>query len=126
MKEDDAKYIPLALPPGATAKERRGFNRLCNLLARAQLDPAEPLEHTFWIRAAELGDLYNQPRLAAAAHTVIDLVDQGWTVQVDKYGPLLSPPPIHPERETEKARIRRQEHLRRDAQLRQPSVRRFI
>ena len=30
------------------------------------------------------------------------------------------------DRETEKARIRRQEHLRRDAQLRQPSVRRFV
>ncbi len=123
---DDAKYIPLTLPTGASTNERRGFLRLCTLLARTQFDPDTPLDHAFWIAAAELGDLYNKPRLAAAVHTLIDLVDQGWAVQVDKLGPLLSPPDSHLERATEKARIRRQEHLRRDAQLRQPSVRRFV
>ncbi len=123
---DDAKYVPLTLPAGATPAERRGFTSLCTLLARAQFDPDTPLDHTFWFTAAGLKDLYNKPTLAAAAHTVIDLVDQGWTVQVDKYGPLLSPPDAHADRDTEKARIRRQEHLRRDAQLRQPSVRRFV
>lgn len=126
MTDDDAKYLPLTLPAGSTASERRGFTSLCSLLARAQFDPEVPLDHRFWFTAAGLGDLYNKPWLAAAAHTVIDLVDQGWTVQVDKYGPLLSPPHAHDDRDTEKARIRRQEHLRRDAQLRQPSVRRFI
>ncbi|TMR40478.1 DUF4338 domain-containing protein [Actinomadura geliboluensis] len=124
--KDDAKYVPLSLPAGATGAERKGFLRLCHLLAHARFDPDMPLDHAFWIRAAELDDLYNKPRLAAAAHTVIDLVDQGWTVTVDRHGPLLSPPQTHTDRETEKARIRRQEHLRRDAQLRQPSVRRFI
>ncbi len=123
---DDAKYVPLALPAGATPAERRGFITLCTLLARARFDPDTPLDHTFWFTAAGLKDLYNKPTLAAAAHTVIDLVDQGWRVQVDKYGPLLSPPDAHADRDTEKARIRRQEHLRRDAQLRQPSVRRFV
>ncbi|RYP84337.1 DUF4338 domain-containing protein [Nocardioides guangzhouensis] len=123
---DDAKYIPLALPAGGSTSERKGFLRLCTLLARAQFDPEMPLDHEFWITAAELGDLYNKPRLAAAVHTLIDLIDQGWAVQVDKLGPLLSPPDSHHDRETEKARIRRQEHLRRDAQLRQPSVRRFV
>lgn len=123
---DDAKYIPLALPAGASTTERKGFLRLCNLLAGAQFDPTSPLDHTFWIAAAKLGDLYNKPRLAAAVHTLIDLADQGWAVQVDKLGPLLSPPASDQDRETEKARIRRQEHLRRDAQLRQPSVKRFV
>ncbi|MBK7721756.1 MAG: DUF4338 domain-containing protein [Austwickia sp.] len=123
---DAAKYVPLTLPAGATPAERRGFTSLCTLLARAQFDPDTPLDHMFWFTAAGLKDLYNTPTLAAAAHTVIDLVDQGWTVQVDKYGPLLSPPDTHADRDTEKARIRRQEHLRRDAQLRQPSVLRFV
>lgn len=123
---DKAKYIPLTLPTGASTGERRGFLRLCTLLARAQFDPDMPLDHAFWITAAELGDLYNKPRLTAAVHTLIDLVDQGWAVQVDKLGPVLSPPDSHLDRATEKARIRRQEHLRRDAQLRQPSVRRFV
>ncbi|GAA1580803.1 hypothetical protein GCM10009763_29720 [Dermacoccus profundi] len=123
---DDAKGVPLTLPAGATPAERRGFTSLCTLLARAQFAPDTPFDHAFWFTAAGLKDLYNKPTLAAAAHTVIDLVDQGWTVQVDKYGPLLSPPDTHADRDTEKARIRRQEHLRRDAQLRQPSVRRFV
>ncbi|MEI2825787.1 MAG: Druantia anti-phage system protein DruA [Dermatophilaceae bacterium] len=122
----DAKYVPLTLPAGATPTERRGFMSLCTLLARARFDHDTPLDHTFWFTAAGLRDLYNTPTLAAAAHTVIDLVDQGWTVQVDKYGPLLSPPDAHADRDSEKARIRSQEHLRRDAQLRQPSVRRFV
>lgn len=123
---DDSRYIPLALPPGATSKERRGFSRLCALLSQAPFDPESALDHQLWIAAADLGDLYNQPRLAAAAHTIIDLVDQGWAVQVDKVGPLLSPPNTHLDRDAEKARIRRQEHLRRDAQLRQSSVQRFV
>ncbi|MCW3159466.1 DUF4338 domain-containing protein [Micropruina sonneratiae] len=75
---------------------------------------------------AKLGDLYVQPTLAAAAHTVIDLVAQGWTVQVDRLGPLFSPPAPRSDRAAEKARIRSQEHLRRDEQLRKPSVRRFV
>lgn len=121
-----AKYVPLTLPAGTPTAERRGFTTLCRLLARAPLDPETPPDPTFWFTAAGLRDLYNKPVLAAAGHAVIDLVDQGWTIQVDKYGPLLSPPHNHPDRDAEKARIRRQEHLRRDAQLRQPSVRRFV
>jgi len=126
MINDETKYVPLTLPAGATTAERRGFTSLCTLLSRAQFDPGTPLDHAFWFTAAGLTDLYNKPTLAAAAHTVLDLVDQGWTVQVDKYGPLLSPPDTQTDWDSEKARIRRQEHLRRDAQLRQPSVRRFV
>lgn len=126
MTNDDTRFVPLTLPAGSTTFERRGFIRLCNLLARAEFDPDTPLNHNFWFTASGLEHLYDQPRLAAAAHVVIDLVEQGWTVRVDKDEPLLISPHTHDDRETEKARIRRQEHLRRDAQLRQPSVRRFI
>jgi Domain of unknown function (DUF4338) len=126
MTDEASKYIPLALPAGATLKERRGFTRLCNLLAKATISYDTPLDHTFWIQAADLEDLYNLPRLAAATHAIIDLVDQGWTVSVDRYGPLLSPPLTLGDRDTEKARVRRQEHIRRDAQLRTPGVQRFV
>lgn len=126
MTDDGTKSVPLTLRAGASTQDRREFNNLCLLLARAQFDQDAPLDHTFWFTAAGLGDVYNKPRLAAAAHTVIDLVDQGWTAQVSEHGPLLSPPHPRNDRESEKARIRRQEHLRRDSQLRQPSVRRFI
>jgi len=126
MTTDDRTYIPLNLPASAPYKERKGFRDLCDLLSRSSLDPSLPMEHTPWLLAAGLNNLYNQPALAAAAHTVIDLVDQGWAVAVDASGPFLTPPETHSDRETEKARIRRQEHVRRDGQLRKPSVQRFV
>ncbi|WP_433435406.1 Druantia anti-phage system protein DruA [Nonomuraea sp. CA-141351] len=75
---------------------------------------------------AKITKLYDQPLLAAAAHTTIDLVNQGWTVRIDKSRAVLAPPSVHSNREAEKARIRSQEHLRRDEQLRKGSVRRFV
>lgn len=126
MTSDDRTYIPLDLPASATYKERKGFRDLCDLLSRSYLDPSLPMEHAPLLRAAGLTNLYNQPALSAATHAVIDLVDQGWAVEVDASGPFLTPPEAHGDRETEKARIRRQEHLRRDGQLRKPSVQRFV
>lgn len=123
---EESKYIPLALPAGSTRSERSGFARLCSLLASTQLESNVAINRTLCLETAGLTKLYDEPRLAAASHTVIDLVDQGWTVRVDKLGVLLSPPNSHVDRATEKARVRRQEHLRRDAQLLQPSVRNFV
>lgn len=126
MTDEDAKCVPLTLPAGSTTSEWQEFTSLCRTLTHTQPDPEILLDRSFWFAAAGLEDLYDKPWLAAAAHTVVDLIDQGWTVQVDKHGPLLSPPHVYEARETEKMRIRRQEHLRRDAQLRKPSVRRFV
>lgn len=127
----EPRFLPLALPAGAPRRERRGFLRLCTLLSYgppAALDGSlvPNLGHQWWVEAADLGSLYSQPQLAAAAHTAIDLVDQGWTVQVDKYGALFAPPAADNDRQAEKARVRRQEHVRRDEQLRRASVRRFV
>jgi len=123
-------FLPLAMPVGVSRRERLGFVRLCKLLSHGPLSAldcaAADLGHEWWIKAANLGDLYSQPHLAAAAHTAIDLFSQGWTVQIDKYGALFAPPTAEGDREAEKARIRRQEHVRRDEQLRRGSVRRFV
>lgn len=126
MTDDDLTYVTLAFPDSFTASERRGLTRLCNQLARTDFHPEVAFDHAFWLTTSGLENLYNEPELAAAAHTIIDLVNQGWSVKVAKHGVLLRVPHASNNREAEKARIRRQEHLRRDAQLRQPSVRRFI
>lgn len=123
---DEAKFVNISLPSGTPKSDREGFLRLCKVLDEVLLDPMESIRRDHMFTEAKLGDLYNQPTLAAAAHTVIDLVEQGWTLSTYKHGPLLAPPPPNPDPALEKARIRRQEHLRRDPQLRQPSVRRFI
>jgi hypothetical protein len=121
----ESKFLPINLPAGSTRADRQGFNGLCEVLSKAILDQGIA-DHGYWFDAAGLGSLYDRPVLAAAAHTLIDLVDQGWAVRMVKDGPLLSPPSPDGDRSTEKSRIRRQEHLRRDEQLRKPSVRRFV
>lgn len=122
----EPKDLPLDLPSGSPRGERRGYLRLCKLLATQTPGNRSSLNHDHWVAAAGLGDLYTQPTLAAAAHAAIDLVAQGWTVKVDRTGPLFSPPAVQMDRDAEKERIRAQEHLRRDEQLRKPSVRRFV
>ena len=122
----ESKYVPLNLPSGTPREERRGYLRLCRLLATQSSGRRSDFTHEQWVATAKLGDLYSQPTLAAAAHVAIDLVAQGWTVKVDRLGPLFSPPATQDDRNAEKERIRAQEHLRRDEQLRKPSVRRFV
>lgn len=119
------KLLPLNLPEGASRRERQAFRAFCRFLADNPSIP-QGSAHQVWLDAAGIGQLYNQPRLAAAAHTAIDLVEQGWSVEVERTGPLFAPPQADLNRETEKSRIRHQEHIRRDEQLRKPSVRRFI
>jgi hypothetical protein len=120
------RYLPLSLPDSATRAERLAFLRLCKLLAARSAAGSLSLNHTECIAAARLGNLYDRPALAAAAFTVIDLVDQGWSVNTDKFGALFAPPEQRDDRVSEKGRVRMQEHLRRDEQLRRPSVRRFV
>lgn len=123
---NEAKLVPLNLPADASRQESQAFARLCILLesAPASANAGENCDN--WLAASKISKLYDQPLLAAAARTAIDLVDQGWTVRVGKSGAVFSPPSVDRDRETEKARIRRQEHLRRDEQLAKGSVRRFI
>ncbi|MFG2325668.1 Druantia anti-phage system protein DruA [Streptomyces sp. NPDC048568] len=125
MKEEP-KPVVLSLPDDATRQERQGFNRLCSLLAEGAVGSTDVNGHDQWIKAAKIKKLYEQPLLAAAAHTVIDLVDQGWMIRAHKSEHIITPPSASGDSKAEKARIRRQEHLRRDEQLRQSSVRRFV
>ena len=123
---DEVKYVDVSLPSGTYQGERDGFLRLCKTLEYAVLDPTEAIDRQHWFAAAKLGDLYNQPTLAAAAHALVDLIDQGWVLSSYRRRPMLASPPAHSDPDLEKTRVRRQEHLRRDPQLRQPSVRRFV
>ncbi len=65
--------------------------------------------------------------LIAAGNVIADLAIQGWPVKVVRDQVRIAPPPpsLEGQRE-EKERIRAQELVNRDAQLRQPSVERFV
>jgi hypothetical protein len=64
--------------------------------------------------------------LLAAGLVMTDLATQGWTVRVRSERVDVRPPDPVTDPLAEKARIRRQELVKRNAQLRQPSVRRFL
>jgi len=65
--------------------------------------------------------------LLAAGLVVTDLAMQEWVLRVRTGRVEIRPPdPVSDDRAAEKARIRRQELVKRNAQLRQPSVQRFL
>src|SRR4051812_36879892 len=110
----EPRYVPLSLPSNASRRERQAFARLCALLSEVDVrTTGSGLDHDDYARRAGLGNLYEQPILAAAAHTLIDLADQGWTLAIDKAGPLLRLPSVDGNPDLEKARVQRQEHVRR-------------
>lgn len=69
----------------------------------------------------------DRPLLGAAIRVLIDLGVQGWRTSVrSDLVEVGYPPAMPPSVEASKARVRRQELIKRDEQLRQPSVRRFV
>lgn len=123
---NSSSTIAVDLPTQASAAEREGFIRVTENLAAVRFDEDTSLDHDEEFAAAGINDVHDNPYLAAAAHILIDLVDQGWVVHRSDGGVTVRPPDPDSDRGTEKLRVRRQEHLRRDAQLREPSVRRFV
>lgn len=66
-------------------------------------------------------------RANAISHVLEDLRAQGWAIEWPKEGITLRPPMLTGSTpQQEKARLRAQEVLKRDEQLRQPAVRAFI
>ena len=101
--------IQLPCPQIFGAPERRLLKRLVN---GAPLDAAELTSTTTSCRAA----------LAV----LCDLRTQGWGVEWSSGALIVSPPQSDDDVGAEKKRVRFQEQLKRDEQLRIPSVRRFI
>lgn len=75
------------------------------------------------VTACRRGD---RQALLAAGLVMTDLATQGWTVRVRSERVEVKPPDPVTDPLAEKARIRRQELVKRNAQLRQPSVQRFL
>ncbi len=115
-------WIPLPTPATWTPAQRRAFLDLARALGSTTKRGREAIEPAR--RTCLRGD---RPGLAAASCVLFDLVEQGWAVRVDKAGRVATRPPrIDADPVTEKARVRRQELLKRDEQLATASVQRFV
>lgn len=77
--------------------------------------------------AASAHDAMWAPDLILCVNVLCDLRAQGWLLRIDRDGIAALPPTLHGGAvHDEKARIRTAHLVERDAQLRQPAVRKFI
>lgn len=117
----DAWYL-LPAPPDWQHADRRAFASLAGTLAgiaaAGGMDVGQAER-----RCLESG----RQSLVAAASVLSDLAGQSWAVRAGEQCQVwVSPPQTGADVLSEKERVRDQEHLSRDEQLRLPSVRRFI
>lgn len=118
-------------PPLRSAASRKAFMAHARQVARSAMnlgagETMDSLRSKFAERVGSSGYVDRQVLLAAGL-VVADLAMQGWQLRV-RDGEVAVRPPLRTARDPveEKARIRRQELLKRDAQLRKPSVRGFL
>jgi hypothetical protein len=132
MKElTSSSWLDLSppLPPRSIA--HGAFRRLAGSLQRAARAPSE--HRTARIDAA-LEQALATPRVApqhiqplkAASLVLADLARQGWSIKVAPGGARVRSPEPTTDRDVEKVRVRQQESVKRDQQLRTLPVARFI
>lgn len=117
-------------PPLRSKASRDAFVKHARALARVHWDDrAEELLEKLRVKfVAEVKASRRADRqaLLAAGLVVSDLATQGWIIRVRGERVDIMPPEPVRDRAAEKARIRRQELVKRNAQLRQSSVQRFL
>lgn len=118
-------------PPLCSAASRELFASHARALARILKDEdaeevINALRSTFMERVGSSG-YADRLVLLAAGLVATDLAVQGWQIRVRKAVVAVRPPMQRSDdRTAEKTRIRRQELVKRDAQLRQPAVQEFL
>ncbi|MCC7386340.1 MAG: DUF4338 domain-containing protein [Deltaproteobacteria bacterium] len=117
-------------PPLPSKASREAFVKYARALARVRRDVRadEVLENlrADFVAEVKASRRADRQALLAAGLVMSDLATQGWTIRVREERVDIRPPEPVTDRAAEKARIRRQELIKRNAQLRKPSVQRFL
>jgi hypothetical protein len=115
------QWYGVPVPRTWPERSRRTFRTFARNIANGDAEAADAKR----IKRTALGAA--EPHLKAAASVLNDLVKQGWDLSVGAKGAVaLAAPEAEADPSAEKARVRRQELLKRDEQLSAPSVRRFV
>ncbi len=108
-------WLTLPTPVGISASAEKDLFELANVLNKGEGAPS--LKRC----------LLDGSTAEAAARVLVDLYRQGWAVRANpRVGIEVHPAERSKVAHLEKGRVRRQELLKRDEQLRQPSVVRFV
>jgi hypothetical protein len=115
------QWCEIPVPRTWSERSRRTFRTFARSISNGNAGTVDAMR----MRRAALGS--TDPRLRAAAYVLNDLVRQGWDLSVGAKGVVaVAAPAVEADPSAEKARVRRQELLKRDEQLSSPSVRRFV
>jgi len=119
------------LKPPLRKRSREAFVEHARVLSKSRSDDDtnERLERvrTAFVANVTPSRTSDKQALLAAGLLITDLAAQGWALRVRRGRVEVRPPVVlNGDRAAEKARVRSQELVKRDAQLRKPSVRRFL
>lgn len=119
------------LPPLTGKASRTDFATLARKLARRASDGTdyeEQIENTRRAFVESVQSLRRSDRslLLAAGLVITDLAIQGWRLRIRRGVVEVCPPAEVDDQIAEKERIRRQELVKRDAQLQQSTVKKFV
>lgn len=121
---------PLSVPDRSAPVFQKCASAVTRTRRRAPVeDYDQALSSVLEKTLAEVGSLAVDDRtmLNAAIRVLIDLARQRWRVRVRDHTVEVCPPAeLRTDPQAEKARIRRQELIKRDEQLEQPSPRQFV
>ncbi len=110
-------WISLPIPKGLSRADARKFMMVAKGLMSTKRHAGVKSDQ----------NLHAPPALEAAVSVLADLVDQGWGIRIDAAQMVsVRPPKEAADPAREKARVRKQELLKRDEQLSTPSVQRFV
>jgi hypothetical protein len=126
-----AGWLDLAPPLPSVSLALRAFRRLAANLKASERCPVEArstkINHAIKRNLTSPKVAPQHAQILRAASLVLgDLARQGWQVKPAKRGARVRPPDPTTDREVEKIRVRAQESVKRDQQLRTPSVTKFI
>lgn len=110
-------------------RSRVALTDFVRMLSRLEADDEDRLDDALdeFLTGAPNWATKDRQRLWTLAHVLTDVARQGWALRVR--GKVLSvqpPSEIEADPVAEKVRVRRQEQIKRDEQLRQPAVREFV
>lgn len=118
----DEQQRQLDMPATWSPRARRAFLGL----ARA-IETHDSADDPDVVSVKREGLSLGDPGLPAALHVLTDLARQGWKIsRPGRSSVAVIPPAAHEDPDDERARVKRQELVKRDEQLSIPSVRRFI
>ena len=110
--------IHLPIPASWSARETRWFLDHCRSVGSRRSRSSQG--------SAKSSSGPSNVSVVAAAAVIRDLGEQGWKISVNKRDVTVKAPEAESDADAERSRVRRQELIKRDEQLKQPSVARFV